>query len=107
MGGIVLSLGAFQEGGGNKFYMGLMDDFQAYNTVLTAGDDPVVSTTIPARRLQRSPEPSTIPSRRPRWCRADRACAAGCPKPRRLSRREELCFLRVQVRETIASCSVT
>lgn len=58
MGGIKLSLGAFQEGSGNKFYTGLMDDFQAYNNVLTASEimdlynNP--GKTIPI------PEPSTI-----------------------------------------------
>lgn len=58
MGGIKLSLGAFQEGSGNKYYTGLMDDFQAYNTVLSA-DDVQYLYNNPGQTLP-IPEPSTV-----------------------------------------------
>jgi hypothetical protein len=59
MGGIKLSLGAFQEGGSNKFYTGIMDDFQAYNTVLTASEIQYLYNN-PGQTLNSIPEPSTV-----------------------------------------------
>jgi hypothetical protein len=59
MGGIKLSLGAFREGSGNKFYTGLMDDFQAYNTVLTASEIQYLYNN-PGQTLASIPEPSTV-----------------------------------------------